>query len=44
MFKIRSLTTINACNNLYLSSGKYREIDVLKTIGYPHRIIQKKFS
>ena len=21
MFKIRSLTTINACNNLYLTSG-----------------------
>lgn len=35
---------INNFVNLYLSSGKYREIDVLKTIGYPHRIIQKKFS
>jgi hypothetical protein len=32
---------INNYVNLYLSNGKYREMDVLKTKGYPHRIIQK---
>jgi hypothetical protein len=32
---------INNYVNLYLSSGKYREVDVLTTYGYPHRIIQK---
>ena len=31
---------INKYVDLYLSNG-YREMDVLKTIGYPHRIIQK---
>ena len=37
-------TNVNYINNyvnLYLSRDKYREIDVLKTKGYPHRIIQK---
>ena len=32
---------INNYVNLYVSNGKYREMDVLKTKGYPHRIIQK---
>jgi hypothetical protein len=32
---------INKYVNSYLSSGKYREMDLLKTKGYPHRIIQK---
>jgi hypothetical protein len=32
---------INRYVDTYISSGKYREIDVLKTQGYPHRIIQK---
>jgi hypothetical protein len=32
---------INSYVDTYISSGKYREIDVLKTQGYPHRIIQK---
>jgi hypothetical protein len=32
---------INKYVEFYLSSGKYREMDVLKTTGYPHRIIQK---
>ena len=32
---------INEKVNLYLSGGKYREMDVLITKGYPHRIIQK---
>jgi hypothetical protein len=32
---------INDHVNLYLSN-KYKEIEVLKTEGYPHRIIQKK--
>jgi hypothetical protein len=32
---------INKYVNLYISNGKYREIDVLKTKGYQHRIIQK---
>jgi len=32
---------INMYVDTYISSGKYREMDVLKTKGYPHRIIQK---
>ena len=32
---------INMHVDLYISSGVYRELDVLKTEGYPHRIIQK---
>jgi hypothetical protein len=36
-----NLSWINNYVDLYLSNGKYREIDVLKTSGYPHRIIQK---
>jgi hypothetical protein len=36
-----NMSHINNYVDLYLSSGKYREIDVLKTKGYPHRIIQK---
>ena len=32
---------INKCVDSYLSSGKYKEINVLRTIGYPHRIIRK---
>jgi len=32
---------INEYVNIYVSSGKYRELDVLKTKGYQHRIIQK---
>jgi len=32
---------INEYVDIYLSSGKYREMDIIKTIGYPHRIIQK---
>jgi hypothetical protein len=36
-----NMNHINNYVNLYLSTKKYREIDVLKTIGYPHRIIQK---
>jgi hypothetical protein len=34
---------INERVNLYVSSGKYREVDVLATKGYPHRIIQKNY-
>lgn len=34
---------INTHVNLYLSNGKYKEVDILKTIGYPHRIIQKNY-
>ena len=33
---------INKHVDKYVSSGTYREMDVLRTIGYPHRIIQKK--
>jgi hypothetical protein len=36
-----NLDWINKYVHLYLSSGKYREMNVLKTRGYPHRIIQK---
>lgn len=32
---------INKCVDMYLASGKYRELNVLETKGYPHRIIQK---
>ena len=32
---------INSFVNTYISSGKYREMNVLRTAGYPHRIIQK---
>ena len=32
---------INNYVNLYLFNGKYREIDIMKTSGYTHRIIQK---
>jgi hypothetical protein len=32
---------INELVNVYLSYGKYREMNVIRTIGYPHRIIQK---
>jgi hypothetical protein len=37
-------TNMNHINNyvdLYLLSGKYKELDVIKTTGYPHRIIRK---
>jgi hypothetical protein len=36
-----NMVHINKYANLYLSNGTYREMKVLKTIGYPHRIIQK---
>jgi hypothetical protein len=39
-----NLSWINNYVELYLYNGKYREIDVLKTSGYPHRIIQKRFN
>ena len=32
---------INDKVNECIATGKYREVDVLKTRGYPHRIIQK---
>ena len=34
-------TTINAYADQYLASGKYKELDVLPTQGYPHRVLQK---
>jgi hypothetical protein len=34
-------TIINNCVNEYLASGKYKEVNVLPTQGYPHRILQK---
>jgi len=33
--------TINKYVDLYISSGNYIELDLLKTYGYPHRIIKK---
>jgi hypothetical protein len=33
---------INALVDAYLASRKYEEMIVLKTFGYPHRIIQKR--
>ena len=36
-----NLHHINKYVYLYVSSGKYREMNVLHTKGYPHRIIQK---
>jgi hypothetical protein len=32
---------INDCVDLYISSGKYKELGVLKTVGYEHRILRK---
>ncbi len=32
---------INRYVNIYVSSGKYKELNVIKTEGYPHRIIKK---
>ena len=32
---------INKYVDLYIASGNYIEVDVLKTTGYPHRIIQR---
>jgi hypothetical protein len=32
---------INDCVNMYLSKGAYKELNVLKSKGYQHRIIQK---
>jgi len=32
---------INKYVDLYISTGRYREMNVLKTNGYPHRIIRK---
>jgi predicted O-methyltransferase YrrM len=32
---------ISACADRYVASGKYSEIDVLKTVGYEHRILRK---
>jgi hypothetical protein len=34
-------SNINKVVDQYLASGNYKELDVLKTAGYPHRIIQK---
>ena len=34
-------SVINNYTNIYLNSGFYREVDVMKTYGYAHRIIQK---
>jgi hypothetical protein len=34
---------INERVNLYVSSGKYREVDVLESFGYAHRIIRKNY-
>ena len=36
-----SMGHINRCVDVYLTSGKYKEIGVLPTQGYPHRILQK---
>ena len=35
---------INRLVDIYLESGKYVEVDVLKTFGYPHRIIRKYYT
>ena len=32
---------INNVANEYIASGKYIEIDVLTTTGYPHRVLRK---
>ena len=34
-------TIINNYVNKYINGGKYKDLDVLTTLGYPHRIIQK---
>jgi hypothetical protein len=30
---------INSCVNRYISSGRYEEVNVANTFGYPHRVI-----
>lgn len=32
---------INRCVNEYLASGNYKELDILPTVGYTHRVIYK---
>ena len=32
---------INKYVDMYIESGKYKEVDIIKTVGYPHRILQK---
>jgi hypothetical protein len=32
---------INDCVDIYISSGQYKELGVLKTVGYEHRILRK---
>ena len=36
-----NMSHINEYVDSYLSSGKYIEMNITKTIGYPHRVIQK---
>jgi hypothetical protein len=36
-----NMSHINRYVNLYLSSGNYKELDMIKTIAYPHRVIRK---
>ena len=36
-----NMSHINRYVDLYLSSGKYKELDIIKTTGYPHRVITK---
>lgn len=36
-----NLPVIDNYVNSYISSGKYTELEIAKTVGYPHRIIQK---
>jgi uncharacterized HAD superfamily protein len=35
------ISYINQHTDLLLTSGRYRELDVMKTEGYTHRIVQK---
>lgn len=32
---------INACADEYIATGRYTEVHILKTVGYPHRAIRK---
>ena len=36
-----NMESINNYIDLYLSNGNYRELNLLSTSGYPHRVIQK---
>lgn len=39
-----NMNHINNCVNKYLATGRYIELNIIKTVGYPHRIIMKNIN